>query len=127
MDADRHLQRLRDWRNRREPDLSLRDLPEQFERQYGKPRKELGQVSTVWESLVPDQLNERIRLESFRRGTLTVSTDSSAVLYELQRLLREGLQRDLTEAYRGGILRKVKVTMTSDRLGTVGSEGPDQR
>jgi len=103
------LQRLRDWRCRRERDQSLSFLPKQFKQQIEKPYRQLSQLVELWQTLVPGDLVEHTRLDSLRRGVLKVSVDSSARLYDLDRLLRQGLERQLIESLRSGGLHKVQL------------------
>lgn len=103
------LERLRKWRNRQERDYSLSFLQGQFKEQIARPHRQLSQVSALWGELVPADLVEHTRLEGLRRGILKVSVDSSSRLYELDRLLRQGLERQLIRSHKGGGLRKVRL------------------
>jgi len=103
------LERLRRYRNRPQPDLSLGFLTKQFERQVARPHKQLEKVIELWEQLVPAELAEHTRLEGLQRGVLKVSVDSSSRLYALDGLLRGGLQKQLTVSYTGGTLRRVQL------------------
>ncbi|MCC6579017.1 MAG: DUF721 domain-containing protein [Phycisphaeraceae bacterium] len=108
--ADMKLQRLRQWRNRPEKDLTLSGLDGWFNRQIARPHKQLAGIIDVWISLVPAEVTLHCRLQSLIRGVLTVTVDSSPHRYELDRLLREGLEAKLVEACGGTKLRKVKLT-----------------
>jgi predicted nucleic acid-binding Zn ribbon protein len=105
----RHLDRLRQHRTRPEADRSLGFLKQQFKQQVEKPFKQLGDLAELWQQLVPEPLQHHSRLESFQRGTLRVVVDSSARLYELDRLLRQGLQTRLIQNHKGATLRKVQL------------------
>ncbi|MEX0775177.1 MAG: DciA family protein [Phycisphaeraceae bacterium] len=102
------LERLRHWRNRPQRDQSLAFLKQQFQRQIEKPFKQLEKIAQLWQALVPADLLPHTRLESLTRGTLRVGIDSSARLYELDRLLRQSLQRELLAAC-PGTLRKIQL------------------
>ena len=65
-------------------------------------------VIASWQQLVPIHLLSHTRLDSFSRGTLKVTVDSSSARFELDRLLRSGLERQLISAV-GGQLRRVKL------------------
>jgi hypothetical protein len=106
---DDYLSRLRQWRNRPEPDVSLGFLSKLFKQEIEKPFKQLAEVSQVWAELVPEAMARRSRLESLERGVLRVTVDSSATLYGLDRLLRSGLQRRLITACKGPAVRRVKL------------------
>ena len=120
--ADRHLKRLRHWRNTSEPDLSMRFVKQQFEREVARPHKQLGRFVELWQELVPTELAQHTRLEGFSRGTLRVAVDSSPHLYELNRMLRAGLERELIRRQPGGTpLRRVKLRVSETRLSDEGA------
>jgi len=104
-----YLTRLRRWRNRPEPDLSLGFLQKQFKQQIEKPYKQLGAIATLWESLVPNDLAQHTQIDSLQRGVLQISVDSSARLYELDRLMRGGLEQRLIIGHKGPAMRKVRL------------------
>lgn len=108
-DNDR-LQRLRQWRNvHANKDLSLSFLNKLFNRDIERPYRQMQTVIDLWTQLLPPELAEHTRLESFRRGVLKVAVDSSSRLYELDRLLRNGLEQQLIQAHHGPALRKIKL------------------
>lgn len=107
--AARRLELLRRYRVWPQRDLSLGFLTQQFKQQVQRPYRQLAGVSEVWQQLVPAALLTHTRLEGLSRGTLTVIVDSSARLYELDGLLRQGLQTRLIEACRGASLRRVRL------------------
>ena len=104
-----YLQRLRGWRNKPDLDLSIRFLEDMFKQHVERPHKQLSSILPVWESLVPENLVKHTRLDSFARGVLRVSVDSSPRLFELDRLLRSGLQRQLMIHHRGTLIRRVQL------------------
>ena len=107
--ADQYLNRLRQWRNRREPDLTLGFLRDQFKRELLKPAKQLTEMAALWQELVPAHLAQHTRLESLSRGVLKVSIDSSSRLYELDRLLRGGLEQELITRHKGPAVRRIQL------------------
>ena len=82
-------------------------LKNMFKQQIARPHKQLSAVADQWQQLVPGELVEHTRLEGLRRGVLKVSVDSSSRLYELDRLLREGLAQQLIRSCGGSGLRRV--------------------
>lgn len=104
-----HLDRLRRYRNRPEDDQTLGFLKDQFKREVEKPHKQLAKLVCLWGELVPDEIARHTRLDSLSRGTLRIAVDSSARLYELDRLLRAGLQQQLIRAHTGPAIRKVQL------------------
>ncbi len=107
---DRYLNRLRQWRNRSDPDYSLRFLEKQFDRDVARPHKQLGKLVGLWQELVPEALLKHTRLEGLSRGTLRIAVDSSPHLYELNQLLRGGLEREMIRRQPGNTsLRRIRL------------------
>ncbi|MFA9478795.1 DUF721 domain-containing protein [Phycisphaerales bacterium AB-hyl4] len=106
------LDRLRASRNRPDPDLTLRFLEKQFQRDIARPHKQLAQLVELWSQLVPPDLARHTRLESLSRGVLRIVVDSSPHLYELDNLLRAGLERDLIRQHTGPAFRRIKLQIT---------------
>jgi hypothetical protein len=107
--ADMRLNRLRQWRNTPARDDTMAFLKKQFKAEVEKPYKQLESVVEVWLRLVPHDLLAHARLESFSRGVLRVVVDSSAHLYELDRLLRGGLEQRIITEHRGPAFRKIQL------------------
>ncbi len=61
----------------------------------GKRVKQLTQVAGIWRELIPDELAGHTALESFQRGVLTVLVDTAAHRFQLQTLLRGGLEAQI--------------------------------
>jgi len=113
-----HLDGLRARRNRKDPDLSLGFMREQFKRDVQKPYEQLGELTTIWAELVPEALADHTRLVGLSRGVLRVTVDSSGRLYELDRLLRSGTFDELVTRHKGKALRRVDL-----KVGSVKFEG----
>ena len=111
--ANERLKRLQKWRVRPDPDLSLSFLKDQFKREVARPHQQLKQLIVLWESLLPPALVSRTRLDSLSRGVLKISVDDSATLYELDQLLRSGLQQQLISASRKSPLHRVQLRIDS--------------
>ncbi|MBB6428502.1 DciA family protein [Algisphaera agarilytica] len=107
--ARRHVEALRERRVKPQPDLSLGFLADQFKREVARPFKQLGDLVELWNELLPEEVAAGTRLEALQRGVLTVAVDSSARLYEVDRRLREGLERELVTRHKGAAFRKVKL------------------
>jgi len=109
--SQQRLEQLRRWKNRPQRDLGLGDLQKQFKREIEKPYKQVGAVVELWEQMLPPELLAHTRLEGLQRGILRVAVNGSSRLYELDRLLRQGLERQLIHARKGTGLRKVKLQL----------------
>ncbi len=106
---DAQLQRLRQWRTRPDRDVSMAFIEDQFKREVTKPHKQVNALAELWEQLVPDDLRQQTRLESLTRGVLKVCVESSAVRFELDRLLRDGLERELITRCTGPVFRRIRL------------------
>lgn len=106
--AQHRLDALRAWRNRAEPDRGLSFLVDYHKRHIERPARQLADLAEMWEQLVPPHLLNRTRLESFSRGVLRVAVDSSPHLYELDHLLRNGLQRSIARLH-GPAMHRIRL------------------
>ncbi len=105
----KHLDRLRGWRNYAEKDVSMDFLKDFLKQEVERPYKQLHQIAEVWEKLVPVEVAKKTKLESLSRGVLRVAVGSSATLYELDRLLRSGLENEIIRAHKGPAFRKISL------------------
>ena len=121
-----HLEKLRRWKGFADRDLTLQFLRGQFQRDIEKPFRQLEAIAPLWRQLVPLELAEHSCLESLSRGVLQVAVDSSPQLYELDRLLRGGLEKQLADRHKGTPLRRVRLRVDESRFAD-GLEGPEQR
>jgi len=105
---DRKIERLRHWRGSAARDGGLDFIADLFKRDVDRPHRQLAQFVEHWQALVPTELAERTALRSFSRGTLHVVVADSATLYQLDRQLRSGLERELRSRCKS-TLRRVKL------------------
>lgn len=84
-------------------------LKDDFRRQIARPYKQVAHLVELWQQLVPPELLPYTRLDSFRRGVLRVAVASSVHLYELDQLLRSGLEQQLIRQHTQGTLRRVQL------------------
>jgi hypothetical protein len=110
-DVVKRLVRLQELRGRLEPDTSIRGLLESIARDARRTNDRLGSLIDLWEELVPPRLAGRCRVASLRRGIMRVEADSAATAFELDRLLRGGLEQSLRVRF-GATLRSVRVSAT---------------
>lgn len=108
----RHLERLREWRNRKPRDQTLAFLVDHVKAQVVRPHRQVGQFAELWQELVPPELAERTSLGSFTRGILTIHVADSATLYQLDRLLRGGVEQQLRQRSRT-TLRSVRLKLAA--------------
>ncbi len=103
--ASKQIDRLRRWRNYKGKDTTLKFLTEHVRKTYARPNTQLGRVAELWPRLVPPRLLGQTALVGLTRGVLTVRVSDSAVHYELDRLLRGGLEQQLKTQCKPGLHR----------------------
>lgn len=108
--AAREIDRLRAARVRPARDLSIASLINATHKRAADVQRRLGELIEIWEALVPEELSSHTRLTALRGSVLHVAVDSSPIAFELDRLLREGLDVALRQRYRRTLTR-VKVTL----------------
>lgn len=114
-DPIRQIETFRENRQSRQRDLTIRSLIEGTAASAKRSHRQLGAIIDLWEQLVPRQLADHATIAGLRGGTLHVTVDSSAIAYDLDRLLRGGLEQQIREQYRGTLLRvRVKVGMVDE-------------
>ena len=113
-DAERDLRRLQSSQAefRAPPDHTAADTFQRLAADAERVHKQLGALTRAWVELVPEDLRDRTSLAGLRRGVLTVEADDSGTLYELDRLLRGGLDHRLIGAVRSGpAFRRIKLRL----------------
>jgi hypothetical protein len=104
------IERMREFRGRRERDLTLGLQLGQLEREFRARQREVGDLVDVWLEVAPPRLREMVSIGGLSQGTLTLVTASSAAGFEASRALREGLERTLMARFPARVRRvKVKV------------------
>jgi|TARA_B100000959_G_scaffold184578_1_gene192887 hypothetical protein len=73
-----------------------------------KGNRQSSSLVEAWDELVPSHIAKQATIVSIRNGVLEVATDGAAVAYQLNRLVRSGLLRDLQRASKG-TLKKIKI------------------
>lgn len=99
------------WQNRQHEDPTTHlggQVAMLMQHTIRKRVRQLGELASVWDEVVPEEYRDHTALESFSRGTLTVLVDSSPHRYQLETLLRSGLLRLLTQRF-SGALNRVKL------------------
>ena len=102
------LERLRNWRARPLRDTSIADEVQTMRNGLRKGNRQSTSLVEAWDELVPPHIARQATIVSLRSGVLEVATDGAAVAYQLNRLIRSGLLRDLQCASKG-TLKKIKV------------------
>jgi hypothetical protein len=120
-ESAKKIHNLQGLRARPERDLTIGSVVESMQQQAERQHRKMGDLIEIWSELLPEELIKQTTLVGIRGGVLAVEVETSAIAYELDRRLREGLLAELRRAYRGTLTR-VKV-----RLGkTPKAKSPDQ-
>lgn len=114
-DAARQIEQLRDHRVRPEVDTSISSIISAAASKAQKTHKRLGRLIDLWEQLVPEKLASQTAITSLRAGTVHVAAADAATHYEIDRLLREGLEQQLRASYQGTLVR-VRVKVSPDEV-----------
>ena len=75
--------------------------------------RQTGSFTRLWLERVPPEISRHTTLHGLTRGVLTVAVDDSAALYELDRLLRGGLDHQLIAAHSGPAFRRIKLRLVA--------------
>ncbi len=99
------LRRMAPYRRRRERDCTISDLVDSTRKAASRTQARAGAFVETWERLVPAPLSGACRLGQMRGGSITILVESSSVKYELDGLLRSGLEARLRQEYDGPLTR----------------------
>jgi hypothetical protein len=111
MDGDvNKLEQLQKWRALRKKELRIDQTMNLFCRSLKKASKQLVQMQDAWLELVPQHINQVSMPIALRSGTLEVVVDSASSAYQVNRLVRGTLLRDLQLRCSGTLVHiKVRV------------------
>lgn len=99
------LTRLRQLRNRADPDLSLGAPLQNVCRDLERRSRAAGGIGDAWARILPLHLAEAADIVSFTRGVLTIRPANAAIRYQLDCFLRAGGEAELARAARTSIRR----------------------
>jgi len=97
----KRLARIAPYRKRRDRDPSIGKMVEETLRKAHRDEKRIGSFAEAWEALVPRELLGSCTIGTVRGSKVTVEVDSSPAKFELDRLLRNGLEVELRRLYSG--------------------------
>lgn len=99
------LEQLRDRRRFRGRDLALGTAIEQLRERISKGDRKLTQLIELWRELIPEHLQPHATPTSFRSGVLHVEVNCAATGYEIDRLMRGGMEQTLRSRFNGTFVR----------------------
>ena len=106
------LNQVRKWRARRDKDTSIGATIHELRRSLKKSNKHLTQLIEAWDELVPAHIHQCANPTSFQGGILEVYADGSPTAYQLNRLIRAGLLRELQQRC-SGTLKEIRVRVAA--------------
>ncbi|MCH2146451.1 MAG: DUF721 domain-containing protein [Phycisphaerales bacterium] len=110
---ERKLNQLREWRGRKDRDLSVQLTLAKLKRSLKRSNTQLLQIAEVWKEEVPELIYEQTHPISLKNGVLEVAVNGSAMSYQLQQLVRGGLLQKL-QTQINAPLKKIKVKLLTD-------------
>ena len=110
VDAVTYIEQLRKHRQRPERDLSIAQLVGAMADDARRTERRLGALIDLWSQLVPGELEKHSRVVAVRGGVVQIQCDSASTKYELDRLLRQGLEQELRTRH-SSTLTKIKLSI----------------
>lgn len=105
------LKQIREWRARRDKDISVGATIHELQRTLKRSNKHLSQLIEAWDDLVPTRFQHSATPTSFQSGVLEVLADGSPTAYQLNRIIRSGLLRELQQRC-SGTLKQIRVRVS---------------
>ena len=99
------LEQLQRWRYRPQRAKAIGDGVALIDRRARQLHRRIGEFMGAWKQSLPQELHERTCVEGIRGGVVDVLVSSSAISFELDRRLREGLLDELRASCRGTVVR----------------------
>ncbi|MBS0197732.1 MAG: DUF721 domain-containing protein [Planctomycetes bacterium] len=85
------LQRLRRFKAKVAPDLSLHEDVTALYKNFAKQQKTVGELDDMWREIAPGEFADRATIQKIgSNGVLTIRVADSATQYEFDRWLRGG-------------------------------------
>jgi hypothetical protein len=99
------LEKLRRHRSRPGKDWTIGNIIADMHHESRRTHKRFGELVEIWEHLIPADVAVHTSLSNLRAGILHVSVDSSSAAFELDRLLRSGVESEIRRKFRGTVVR----------------------
>jgi len=99
------LLQLRQLRQRKERDHTIAPAIVSISEQIRTSDRKLTQLVELWRELVPEHLQHHATPTRVHSGVLHVEVDCAATAYEVDRLMRGGVEQTLRSRYNGTLLR----------------------
>ena len=99
------LEKLQQWRCRPLRARAIGDSIASIDRRARQLQRRIGEFAGAWKQSLPEALHERTCVKGIHGGVADVLVASSAICFELDRRLREGLLDELRASCRGTLVR----------------------
>ena len=109
----RNFEQMKAWRGPRVRDLSVGATITSIAKFATKRQRDLGEVLTTWNALCPAKLASSCTVDSLTGGILSITVTTAGAGFELSRVLRASLERELTTRFPTRI-RRIKVSIGED-------------
>lgn len=90
MQAARSIEQIRQWRVKPDSAVHIGGEVKPMRLKLSRNSRRLANCIAIWDATIPPELSKHVVVGGIRQGVLTAYASSSPVLYELDRLLREG-------------------------------------
>ena len=101
----KQLEQLQKWRCRPLRAKAIGEGIASIDRRARQLQRRIGEFVEAWKQTLPEELHERTCIQGIRGGVVDVLVASSAICFELDRRLREGLLDELRASCRGTLVR----------------------
>jgi hypothetical protein len=97
-------------RRRPERDWSIAAIVDAVEHDGRRKDRAIGRFMILWQELVPTDLARHLSVTGLRGGVLSVVASSASARYQMESLLRAGLEQELRRRFTGTLAR-VRITL----------------
>ena len=106
----RNFEQMKAWRGPRVRDLSVGATITSIAKFATKRQRDLGEVLTTWNALCPAKLAASCTVDSLAGGILSITVTTAGAGFEISRVLRASLERELATRFPTRI-RRIKVSI----------------
>jgi hypothetical protein len=107
-DVSVQIEQLQKWRSRRKVDMRIDTTMNSICKSLKNINKQLVQIQEAWSEFVPNRLNTVAVPTALRNGVLEITVDGSPTAFQVNRLIRSGLLRQLQQRS-GQTLKQIRV------------------
>ena len=105
MDPVARIENLRRARAAPDVDLSIAATIRQTAETASRTHRRLGELIDLWSELIPADLAQRTQVKALRGGVAYIDVETAPDLYEIDRLLRDGVEAEMRRRFGGSLIR----------------------